>query len=328
MRKILTQDEIDALFNAAKVSPKAGEGEARKNVKACDLRKLGTLNSEQVRIITTLHESFARRLGSSLGAYLRVGFEMNLVSVEQIMYSEIVGRLPELTYLASLRVMPIDARATIQADLSLVFPIVDLVLGGTGSDPIDPRELTEIEEQIFETVVRLIARDLQTTWAPMLDIDIIFDLRQQHAQIQSLMLPTEKVLSLTFEIRLPDSRGSLNLAFPAVVSNALLRKLNVQWSSFERAPSREVRRQLQERLLESRFAVNLSLPPSPLTIRELVALEPGRVLVLPKRVHEPIHLNVAGKPMFRAYPIRHGSNRGARIERRIPLRPDMKEEGK
>jgi flagellar motor switch protein FliM len=328
MRKILTQEEIDALFSAAKVSPKGGAAIPRKNVKPCDLRKLGTLNAEQVRVITTLHESFARRLGGSLGAYLRVGFEMNLVSVEQIMYSEFVSRLPELTYLASLRVMPIDARATIQADLSLVFPIVELVLGGSGSEPIDPRELTEIEEQIFETVVRLIARDLQTTWAPVLDIDIVFDLRQQHTQIQTLMLPMEKVLSLTFEIRLPDSRGSLNLAFPAVVSNALLRKLSVQWSYFERTPSREVRRQLQERLMESRFDVNLSLPPSPLSIREIVALEPGRVLVLPKRVHEPIHLNVAGKPMFRAYPIRHGPNRGARIERRIPLRPGTKEEGK
>ncbi len=328
MRKILSQEEIDALFNAAKGSPKAGAGARQKNAKPCDLRKLGTLNAEQVRIITTLHESFARRLGGSLGAYLRVGFEMNLVSVEQIVYSELVSRLPELTYLASLRVMPIDARATIQAELSLVFPIVELVLGGAGSDPIDVRELTEIEEQIFETVVRLIARDLQTTWAPVLDIDIIFDLRQQHTQIQSLMLPTEKVLSLTFEIRLPESRGSLNLAFPAVVSNALLRKLSVQWSFFERAPSREARRKLQERLLESRFAVNLSLPPSPLSIRELVSLEPGRVLVLPKRVHEPIHLNVAGKPMFRAYPIRHGPNRGARIDRRIPLRPGAKKEGK
>jgi flagellar motor switch protein FliM len=328
VRKILSQEEIDALFNAAKGSPKAGPGATQKKATLCDLRKLGTLNAEQVRIITTLHESFARRLGGSLGAYLRVGFEMNLVSVEQIAYSELISRLPEFTYLASLRVMPIDARATIQAELSLVFPIVDLVLGGTGSDPIDPRELTEIEEQIFETVVRLIARDLQTTWAPVLDIDIIFDLRQQHTQIQSLMLPTEKVLSLTFEIRLPESRGSLNLAFPAVVSNTLLRKLSVQWSYFERTPSREARRKLQDRLLESRFAVNLSLPPSPLSIRELAALEPGRVLVLPKHVHEPIHLNVAGKPMFRAYPIRHGPNRGARIDRRIPLRPGVKKEGK
>jgi len=316
MKKILSQDEIDALFDAAKSMQR---GAAGRSIKPCDLRKLGALTADQVRVVTTLHESFARRLGGSLGAYLRVGFEMNLVSVEQILYSEFLSRVPELTYLASLQVMPLDARATMQADLTLVFPIVDLVLGGSGADPIDPRDLTEIEEQIFETVVRLIARDLQTTWVPVLALEIQFDQRQQLTQVQGLMLPTEKVMSLTFEIRLPDSRGTLNLAFPAVISNALLRKLSVQWSYAERSPSKETQKQLQDRLLESRFEVNLSLPPSPLTIRELVELEPGRVLILPKRAQEPIDLNVAGKPMFRAYPIRQGTRRGARIDRRVAL---------
>jgi flagellar motor switch protein FliM len=316
MKKILSQDEIDALFTAAKHSHRGSSG---RKAQACDLRKLGALNADQVRVVTTLHESFARRLGGSLGAYLRVGFDMNLVSVEQILYSEFLSRLPELTYLASLQVLPLDARATMQADLSLVFPIVDLVLGGSGTDPIEPREMTEIEEQIFETVVRVIARDLQTTWTPVLPLDIQFDQRQQHTQVHGLMLPTEKVMSLTFESRLPDARGTLNLAFPAVISNALLRKLSVQWSYAERSPSPESRRQLKDRLLESRFAVDLSLPPSPLSIREIVDLEPGRVLVLPKRAQDPINLNVAGKPMFRAYPIRQGSNRGARIDRRVSL---------
>ena len=241
-------------------------------MQACDLRKMGALNAEQVRVVSTLHESFARRLGGSLAAYLRVGFEMNLVSVEQLIYSELLSRFPELTYLASLTMMPIDARATIQADLSLVFPIVDLVLGGSGADSIDPRELTEIEEQIFETVVSLIAHDLQTAWAPVLPVEMQFDQRQQQSQIQSLMLPLEKVLSLTFEIRLPDARGSVNIAFPAVVSNALLRKLSVQWSYVERTPSRETRARLRDRLLDSCFAVNLSLPPSQLSIREIAEL--------------------------------------------------------
>jgi flagellar motor switch protein FliM len=106
-----------------------------------------------------------------------------------------------------------------------------------------------------------------------------------------------------------------------------MRKLSEQWSHLERIPSRETREQLRALLLESRFAVDLSLPASPLSIREVVALEPGKVLVLPKRIQEPAHLNVAGKPMFRAYPIRHGSGRGARVERRMPMRASVKGEG-
>src|SRR5258708_25911866 len=100
---------------------------------------------------------------------------------------------------------------------------------------------------------------------------------------------------VTFEIHLPAARGNEDLAFPAVISNALLRKLSVQWSYAERSPSQESRRQLQDRLVESRFSVNLSLPPSPLSIRELVELEPGRALGLPKGGPSAIKFNVVCK---------------------------------
>jgi flagellar motor switch protein FliM len=316
MRKILSQDEIDALFSAASKSGKAGADGKQKKIEPCDLHKSSTLSAEQVRVVTTLHESLARRLGNSLGAYLRVGFEMNLVSAEQLTYVEFISRVPELTYLASVRILPLDARGAIQADLSLVFPIVDLVLGGSGADLIEPRDLTEIEEEIFETVVTLIARGLQITWAPVIELDIQFDQRQQYAQVQSLMLPNEKILSLSFEIKLPDSRGTLNMAFPAVVANALLRKLSTKWSYSERIPSRETRQRIRQRLLDSRFEAELSLQPSPFSIRELVGVEPGKILMLPKRANEAILLNIAGKSMFSAYPVRQGTQRGARIARR------------
>jgi flagellar motor switch protein FliM len=328
MRKILNQEEIDALFSAAQQGPTAAGDAAKKKVEPCDLRRSSTLTADQVRVVTSLHESLARRLGNSLGVYLRVAFEMNLVSAEQLTFQEFVARVPELTYLSSLHVMPIDARAALQADLSLVFPIVDLVLGGSGADSIDMREITEIEEQIFETVIGLIARDLQSTWAAVIELDIRFDQRQQYTQIQTLMLPHEKILSLSFEIRLLEARGTLNMAFPAVVANALLRKLSVRWSIFERVSSVETRRQLQQRLMDSRFGAQLCLPPRPLTVRELLAVEPGRVLTLPLNSGEPIALNIAGEPMFLAYPVRHGTRKGARVERRVSIASNLAQEHK
>jgi flagellar motor switch protein FliM len=327
MRKVLNQEEIDALFSAAQTGVKSRDV-ARKRVEPCDLRRSSTLTADQVRVVTSLHESLARRLGNSLGVYLRVAFEMNLVSAEQLTFQEFVTRVPELTYLASLHVLPIDARAALQADLSLVFPIVDLVLGGSGADSIELREITEIEEQIFETVIGLIARDLQSTWAAVIDLDIRFDQRQQFTQMQNLMLPHEKILSLSFEIRLLDARGTFNMAFPAVVANALLRKLSVRWSIFERVASAETRHQLQQRLLDSRFVAQLSLPPRPLTVRELLAIEPGRVLSLPLSSAEPIALNVAGEPMFLAYPVRHGTKKGARVDRRVSIASTLTQEHK
>ena len=319
MRKILGQEEIDALFGAAYAGSKAFRGGAKKKVEPCDLRRSSTLTADQLRVVTALHESLARRLAQSLGVYLRVSLEIDLLSAEQLTYHEFVTRIPEITYLASLHVMPMDARVALQADISLVFPIVDLVLGGSGADLIEPRDLTEIEEQIFEIVVRLIARDVQSTWAAVIALDISFDQRQHYTQMHNLMPPHDKILALSFEIRLLEARGTLNMAIPAVIANSLLRKLPVRRSLFERVTSAETRRRLQERFLDSRFIAQLCLPPSPLKVRDLLALEVGDIVPFPLRCGQAIHLNVAGKPMFHAFPVRHGIRKGARIERRSSI---------
>jgi flagellar motor switch protein FliM len=318
MSKVLNQEEIDALFSAAQQSRKGGVPESKRRIEKCDLGQSNILTADQVRAVTTLHEALARRVGSSLGSYLRASCEMNLISVEQLSYGEFLGRMTELTYLASLAVLPIDAHAIIQVDPSLVFPIVDLVLGGPGTDLTEPRDLTEIEEEIFQMVAAIIASDLQTTWSPLIAPSIQFVKKHQLRQAQHLMQANEKILSLSFEIRLPETRGTLSLAVPAVVANAILRKLSSQ-IFLERIPSRDARAKIRERVLDSHFEASLTLPNSPLTVRALLALEAGSVLMLPKRADASIHLNIADKSMFLAYPVRHGTNKGARIDRRISL---------
>jgi flagellar motor switch protein FliM len=325
LAKTLDQSEIDALFNKAQASQNVVGGKRPKKVVRCDLRQTNQLRADQIFAVKKLHESFASLLSGSLGAHLRAAFEMNLVSAEQLPYSEFLSRLPDLNYSASLHVMPIDARAVIQLDIALVYPIIDTVLGGSGLEKIEPRDITEIESQILETVVRLIVRDLQTTWTPVLDLEFEFEQRQRSVQLQGMMLREEKTLCLSFEIHLAETAGSLSLVFPAVISNALLRKLSVQWTYSDRIPSRGSRRRVRERLNESRFMADLSLPGSPLSIRQIINLEPGQVLTLPRSSQEPIHLNIAGKPMFLAFPVRQDARRCAKIERRITIASSPKE---
>jgi flagellar motor switch protein FliM len=317
--KTLDQKEVDELLGASQSQRSKLGGSATKKVVPCDVRLASRLTSDEVAAVSALHESFARRLSSSLAAHLRVAFDMHLASVEQLTYHKFTVRAPDLTYFASLHVMPIDARSAIQCDLALAYAMIDLVLGGSGTETIEVRDLTEIEEQILETVIRLIVHDLRNSWAAFLELDIQFEQRQQGAQVQNMMVADDKVLCLTFEAGLSTQSGSLAVIIPAVVANALLRRLCAQSSLSKRIPSRESRRRFQERLLDSRFKADLSLPASLLPIRQLIDLKPGPVLMLAKGAREPIHLNIAGKPMFLAYPVRQGSRRSARVEKRASI---------
>jgi len=266
-----------------------------------------------VRALSALHESFARNVTNSLGAYLRVGFDVNLVSVEQLTFSEIVSRLPDLTYLCSMRMQPIEAVGLLQMDLAVAFPIMDLVLGGPGTGAIELRDLTEIEEQILESVIRILTRELQSAWAPVLQVDIEFEQRQQSSHTQVLMGPTERCLALSFEIKMPDAHGVLNVTLPAVASNAVLRKLTAQSAYSKRGSSAAQVHQIRRRLLDGYYQVALRLPPIPVSVRDLTDLKVGQVLRLHLPVERPAILYVAEKEMFAVYPVACGSARGAQI---------------
>jgi flagellar motor switch protein FliM len=323
MEKILTQEEIDALFRATQkgqVSPGPKKASQR-NVTKFNLREISQINKDQVRALSTLHESFARNLTNSLGAYLRVGIDFNLVSVEQLTYSEIVSRLPELTYLCSMRMQPIEAVGILQMDLAVAFPIMDLVLGGLGSSAIEMRDLTEIEEQILESVMRILVREIQNAWASVLQVQIEFEQRQQSSQTQVLMGPTERCLALSFEIKMPDSHGMLNVTLPAVASNALLRKLSGQGMYSKRANSTAHTRQIRQHLLEGSLPVELRLPPNIVRIADLTDLKVGQILPLKQPVAQPAVLYIAEKEMFSGYPVACGLVRGAQVLRRNSIVP-------
>jgi flagellar motor switch protein FliM len=253
--RTLDQTQIDTLFTKAQASHGTRKV-LNKNVTAYDMRRSNQLTQGQVSAVTTLHESLARRLGGSLAAHLRVAFEMTLVSVEQLSYSEFLPRLPDLAYFVSVHVMPIDARVALQLDISLAYPIIDVALGGSGSETLDLRDLTEIEEQILESIFRLILLDMRSTWAPVLDLDFQFEQRQRNVQMHNIMEPAEKVLCLSFEAHLAEYSGTFAMLFPAVVANALLWRLSIQGARSERIPSRDLRRRMHEQLLSCPFVAS------------------------------------------------------------------------
>ncbi len=112
MEKILTQEEIDALFRAAqgRVAEKPKAPTAERVLAVCNFRQSARISKEQLRAVSQLHELFARNLTHSLGAYLRLAFEVNLVSAEQLNYGEFLQRIPEVTYLVSMALRPMEFR--------------------------------------------------------------------------------------------------------------------------------------------------------------------------------------------------------------------------
>jgi len=321
MKKVLTQEEIDNLIRAARAG---GPGATAPVVEppavtAWDGRQAGQIGQEHMQAINRLHQSFAHNLTHSLGAYLRIEFEAALVSGEHLTYGEFLQSIPEITYLASFKLMPAGFSVLLQLDLAVAYPLIDLLLGGEGKGATPERGITEIEEQVPETVMHIVGRELQSTWQA-LSLEFKFEHRQLPGQVEQLMPAAERILLLSFELTLLESRGALNLAVPALVSNALLRKT----SELAQAKPRlrlESERRLRARLLDCPFEAELAMPSLRVHLQSLAELSPGALLELGRSTAQPATLFVAGQDMFCANLARRGPVRAAQVLSRIP-RPD------
>jgi flagellar motor switch protein FliM len=173
------------------------------------------------------------------------------------------------------------------------------------------REVTEIEDQILDSIMRIICRELQNTWQAV-SLEFNFGQRQAVSQAHRLMLPEEKNLCLSFEVTIADARGTLNLAVPAVASNALLRKISLD--SYKRPPSAaKSSSQTQEKLLRCAFPAELVVPRLKIPARLLTDMAPGMILPFPQNVSSPAALMVEEVSLCSAMPVRVNSRRAARV---------------
>jgi flagellar motor switch protein FliM len=315
IEKTLKQDEIDALFEAARSSePEAERAEVRAKVVPYNYSSAGQISNEQLRAISMLNDLFARNLTHNLAAWLRTRFQVNLVSAEQIQFNEFLLRIPEISYVASVRLEPLGALSVLQLDLGLAPPIIDLLLGGEGKDgPL--RELTDIEESILGSVVDIVCRELTAAWQPV-GLSFNYERRQMQTQVARIMSVTEKTLCLSFEIRMPHSSGLLNLAFPAVVANTILRRLTTDWSR-RRRHAGDARARMETAARKIRFGCSLQLPSVRVAAGALENLAPGSIVRFNLPANAVPLWRVGGQSLAQAHAIRQGPHRAARMDRPI-----------
>jgi flagellar motor switch protein FliM len=174
------------------------------------------------------------------------------------------------------------------------------------------RELTDIEEAILTSVVQMTVRELNLAWQSV-GLEFVFEKRESEPAAARMLTAGEKTLCVSFEARMPEAQGAMNLCLPAVVLNAILRRLISEGDRPKRR-SKEAYARIRELMGEAKVSTVLQFPVMRLRGSELAALEQGTVLRLPLAKHSISELRVGGLQFGRAHPVRTGEHRGAQLE--------------
>jgi len=324
MDRVLTQEEIDSVFR--NLRDQAGEEDPAKKATPYDFRRPDRIAKDQLRAIHLLHEAFARSLSSSLSAYLRNYALVNLVSVEQLSFMEFSQCLPAPTVLVSLAMRPFDGNAVLELNPSLVFPILEMLLGGNGKSPIRPdREVTEIEQSILENVFRIILHDLKEAWSTVTHMNFVVDAYKTESQLLQILAPNEAVVAVSLEVRIGESSGMMNIGMPSIVIKMLRQKFDQQWSIRKSESTKEEQARMLHLIRPSTLHLDARLRGPTLTVEDLMRLEEDDVLTFDYATEKPIDLMLNGSMKFRGYPATTGRKKAFEIlERYIAVDPFVK----
>ncbi len=310
--RVLNQQEIDDVFRKIREAP--SQDDPNKKAQAYDFRRPDRIAKDQLRAIHLLHETFARNLASSLSAYLRAYVAVNLVSVEQLSFLEFTQVLPSPTSLIALGLKPFDGNAVLEINPTLVFPILEMLLGGTGKVSTKiTREITEIEQSILEGLLRIILHDLRSAWGAVAQIEFSIESHETEPQLLQILAPNEAVVAISMEVRIGETAGMMNIGIPSIIVKMLRQKFDQQWSVRKTQATGDEHSRMLRLIRPSVVHLDARLQGQKLTTSAMLDLQEGDVLAFDYPVDRPIDITINGKLKYRGEVVTTGRKRAFQI---------------
>lgn len=311
MAEILTQDEIDALLNSVtpekltdekdSVSEKDTATPPKKRYSVYDFKRPDRFSKDAMRSLRTIHEKMARNFSSSLSAYLRLITEVTLESIEQVTYGEFLMSLPDITCFNIISFSPLNGNAVLELSPSLIFPIIDKLMGGTGVPMKEARELTDLEEELMMKIVNLAIDEWVTAWTTVIELEMKVETMESSPNVIQIVAPNEIVAMMTFNVTIGEASGLMNMCIPALILEPIMHKMNTQdWFSTTKSHQGvSYEHKIIKNLLKASVEVEAILDKSYILVRDLLTLEVGDIIPSPSKINNPITLTVEKKRKFK-----------------------------
>ncbi len=331
MAKILSQDEIDALLTTVSGGQQEEDASSsmpsiqEKSVVTYDFKHPNRVSKDQVRTLENMHDNFSGHISSTLSAMLRTMVDVDLVSVDQINYSEYIMSLvtPSCTYTFSAE--PLDGLCIVDFNPTLTFGFIDRVFGGGEKLLEIERELTGIEKAVMSRIAKRLFADLEKSWKNIVSINIEQKSFETNPQFIQIIPAGETVIVVSIQMKLFKTTGLLTICYPYVSLEPVLTKLSAQnWIDATKKRNLEGTAELNNKNIQSvDVDVALTLANTRLKTHDFLALKIGDVIATETSINAPAELSVAGQNKFICRPGLFGKKRAGQV---IDLHPSLQED--
>ncbi len=298
--------------HASVLPPAHPQARRHLSIQPCNFRYAGRLSNDNARTLTSLHEKFALQTGNSMEVYLGSAMQVRFLSLEQTLCGDYAARAGAESLLLPCALGVLESSILIELESKVVFPIIDVLLGGSGTATEESRELTEIDEDIMEPVGALLVKELERAWK-VLSLSLRPGRSIKAVGMAQVFPPTEKLVLLLFEMTVAGNTGGMKIVLPASFVGYLLRNLKAAQSKKVSSLRHLPNPTLRERLLDGAFLVAAEQKDIRVMVRQLVGLRPGMVLRMDAPVKSVGRLTVETVDIFDSAVVRSGRQKAVQL---------------
>ena len=233
MAKTLSQEEIDALLSTVSAPdsphrPPTATEEGPRSIIVYDFKHPNRVSKDQLRTLESMHDNFAGHVSSVLSNVHRAMVDVDLVSVDQITYSEYVASLVSPSCTFTFTAEPLEGACIIDFNPSLTYGFIERLFGGNGKVIDTGRELTGIERSLMQRIVQMVYTQMEDAWAQICPAKITPVSLETNPQFLQIVPPGETVIVVSFQLKLLQSTGLMTICYPYVAMEPVITKLSAQ----------------------------------------------------------------------------------------------------
>lgn len=323
MAELLSQSEIDALLNNVKDGDTEEQIDARANIREIipfDFRLPNRISKNQLRTMRNIHENFAESFSSFLVSKLQTIVNINIISVDQIYYSEYVLSVSNPSFIYTFDIVDTDIKAILEISPEFGISLVERLLGGSGTGQKGSETITTIEEKVMDVVVDRIMLDLKKSWAAVDNYDFKVDKFEPNIDFAQITSPNESVLIISFEVILEEKRYMMNFCFATYAFDTIMAQLASQSLSsirpykYRGTTSQEI---ISKNLKLSEIPVKVEFGRSKITFNELNNLQLGDIIKLETKIENENIISFSGKPLYYGRPGVINNKKAIKITRKF-----------
>ena len=295
--RVLNQDEIDSLLG---FDSDSGGGNERSGIQA--ILNSALVSYERLPMLEVVFDRLVRMMSTSMRNFTQDNVEVSLDNILSLRFGDYLNSIPLPAMLAVFKAEEWDNFGLLTVDSSLIYSIVDVLLGGrrgTAAMRIEGRPYTTIERNLVERLVHVVLSDLSAAFDPLSPVTFRFDRLETNPRFATISRPSNAAIVAKLRIDMDDRGGRLELLLPYATLEPV-RELLLQMFMGEKFGRDSIwETHLAEELWLTEVQMKAVLDEQIMPLGEVLNWRPGSKYTLNATADSPIEMRCGDFSMFR-----------------------------